>query len=104
MRNQCGRSAMVASVALLFTLSGAARAQQDGYGGGAGGGPQPEGGGRGAGGGAPPQGGGRGAARKPAPPLTRTPDGQPDLQGVWNNVNGTGISYENLELQSIEQQ
>ena len=41
--------------------------------------------------------------RQPGPAPARTPDGQPDLQGVWNEVTATAVSIENAELQSIEQ-
>ena len=35
---------------------------------------------------------------------TRTPDGQPNLQGFWQSVPGGSYSIENLELQAIYQQ
>lgn len=70
---------LVPGVALLLALSGVAGRAQEG------GAPTPA------------------AARKPAPPLTKTPDGQPDLQGVWLS-RGTFISIQDLEYQSLYQQ
>lgn len=78
MRNRCAGSAIVPGIVLLVALLGAMiEAAGDG--------------------------GQAAAAGARASAPARTPDGQPDLQGVWNTVNGTFYNIQDLEFQSLYQ-
>ena len=86
MRNRCADSVIVPGVVLLLVLLGAmAEIAADG---GQGGGPPRDP--------LPP-------ADAPAPALTRTPDGQPDLQGIWRTIGGTFMNIQDREFQSLFQ-